>query len=890
MPGDGHSDESFGGGQSGSETLSCISCRNRKLKCDRTKPRCVRCEKANIECVFPESRRKPASKRRNAKDLEARLAQVEVLLKEASQNGSLHEKIAEKTVEHVDIQSAEVPVSENVIFEGFDFTAPDISLDDGAQFPFQQDSTTTFSNGNLGGQGQGNTSTPFNGTLIDLGGVYERLPPFEVMEDLNRIFFEGQQHLIPIVHPSRYLQAFYSAPHMKPPMCLQYAIWALAAHGHSKYNTCHDVFYRRSRQYIDADEMKGHGEHFITVAHAQAYCVMATYEAKSMMFTRAAMTCAKGVRLVEMMGLHRLDGSAEDMSPTLLPAKDWAELEERRRVFWGIFCIDSHCSISTGWPFLIDASEVTTMLPTTEYAFQRGEKEETCSLQNAFKGQPYSSFAGAVLVCHLHNQILNHVHKPKPDDHPDDYEYGECWKRHREIDNTLSSAFMYLPQVFRLPDNYRDPVAVHTNLNLHASVICLHHSAIERIDAYKLPDRAKKISQDRLTTAAQEIVNIVKLTSHVNSNTKSPLTALSIYCAASVYTYLCKENQAPTQLDNLDFLISAMEALGRSHSITRAFLLQVVVDIERNGIQHIARLPRLDRISDDFGTKISHNIPLLARSSISRHSEVQPPLPGRLPLGGPVGQIISDDHQGECGTWVTEMHQYDNALQGSSSVEPVEPGGKYKRRRVSPPRETSTVDGSSDNNASPWTMPRTSADLSTYSSPAKMAAPAHSMHCGGGYATSPHVEFNLPHRTGSPHVAAHPDATAPTNTSAPRDPNPIGASMRCLGPPPFRVAGRDPNEKDSVRAWDLARGYMHAALGSCGPVPADAGVPEPNYSAPQHHAGHGGGNIPWDLSGAAGINASTDWEMLSMAMGLDLPNPTNFLGGRGDDGKRSGAG
>lgn len=42
----------------------------------------------------------------------------------------------------------------------------------------------------------------------------------------------------------------------KPPMCLQYIIWAQASVGHAKYNQYHDVFYRRARQYIEADEMK----------------------------------------------------------------------------------------------------------------------------------------------------------------------------------------------------------------------------------------------------------------------------------------------------------------------------------------------------------------------------------------------------------------------------------------------------------------------------------------------------------------------------------------------------------------------------------------------------------------------------------------------------------
>ncbi|KAI1213052.1 fungal-specific transcription factor domain-containing protein [Annulohypoxylon truncatum] len=898
MPEDGPSHEAPGGGQAGSETLSCVSCRNRKLKCDRTKPRCKRCEKANLECVFPESRRRPAFKRRNVKELEARLAQVEVLLKEAGQNGSrsLHGKAAE----HAEFQSTEASGTENIIFEGLDFTAPDLSYDDGAQFAFQQEPTTTFSPGNLGGQDQG--STPFNGSLIDLGGVYERLPPFEVMEDLNRIFFATQKYLIPIIHPSRYLQAFYSAPHMKPPMCLQYIIWALAAHGHPKYNMYHDIFYRRSRQYTDADEMKSYGEHFITVAHAQAYCVMATYEAKTMMFTRAAMTCAKAVRLVEMMGLHRLDGAAEEISPTLLPPKDWAELEERRRTFWGVFCIDSHCSISTGWPFLIDTSEVTTMLPTSEYAFENGEKEETYSIHEAFKGQPYSSFAGAVLICHIHNQILKHVHKPKPTDNPDNYEFGEYWQRHRDLDNTLSSAFMYLPQSFRLPENYRDPIALHTNLNLHASIICLHHSAIERIDAYKLPDSVKKACQDRLTTAAQEIVNIIKLTSHVNTSPRSPLTALSMYCAASVYIYFCKENQAPTNLDNLDFIISAMEALGRDHSITRAFLRQVVVDIERNDIKNIVRLPRLDHLNDEFGTQISHNIPLLARSSVSRHSQVQPPLPGRLPLGNPVGQPLDDEHcHGECGTWTSEIHVYSKASQEPMPFEATQSGSKFKRKRVSPLDETGRAHDSPDGNGSSWTAPGTSTNPSAHSSPANMTTPAHPMNCGGGYATSPHVEFNLPHRTGSPHVSANPEFKAPASAVW------SGMGVGCSMPAAFRPAARGaPSWLDAKgRDCDLARGYMQAVFAGPGFIPSGPSAPEPNPEPsfptaqtqnpiPQNQTGHDDAGIPWDLSGTEGmdmnVNTNVEWGILSAAIGVDLPAAMNFSGGRGDGETRSGAG
>jgi hypothetical protein len=72
-------------------------------------------------------------------------------------------------------------------------------------------------------------------------------------------FFQRNYAYIPILHPGRYLSAFYSPPHMRPPMCLQYVIWALAAYGHEKHDMYHDAFYRRARAYIDIDEMKVRG-------------------------------------------------------------------------------------------------------------------------------------------------------------------------------------------------------------------------------------------------------------------------------------------------------------------------------------------------------------------------------------------------------------------------------------------------------------------------------------------------------------------------------------------------------------------------------------------------------------------------------------------------------
>jgi hypothetical protein len=43
---------------------------------DRRKPICARCAKVKGECIYPESRRKPAFKRRNVRELEERLGMI----------------------------------------------------------------------------------------------------------------------------------------------------------------------------------------------------------------------------------------------------------------------------------------------------------------------------------------------------------------------------------------------------------------------------------------------------------------------------------------------------------------------------------------------------------------------------------------------------------------------------------------------------------------------------------------------------------------------------------------------------------------------------------------------------------------------------------------------
>lgn len=605
----------------GMEPLACVSCRARKLKCDRTKPACTRCVKVKNECVYPESRRKPTFKRRNVKELEARLAQVEEYLKEVNKGNDDGAIL---------LDDADISLG--------DFTfAPDNISQDANTSSSASDPTLSFDIPNF--TTQEGSAFNMNNQLMGLG-MSEALPPFEMIEELHNVYFTTHYHFLPIIHSGRYYQAFYGPPTRKPPMCLQYGLWALSASGHLKYDHYAEAFYKRARQYMEADEMKSDGEHFVTVAHAQAWAIIASYEAKAMLFTRASMSASRYVRLVQMLGLDRLDREGDDIPPTLGPISNWTELEERRRVFWGAFAIDAHANMATGWANMIKSEDVMTRLPSSEEAFMAGREEKTVFLEEVFTGAPFESFSGAIVICEIFKTILRHVHGAKPSDHPEDLMNGTYWKRHRDLDNRLSSLFMFLPEKFRLPQRSQDPTAVHTNLNMHASVICLHHAAIETVEKFGLDDSIRQNSICRLRTSAEEIVSIIKMTSHTATIFKTQLCALSLYCATTVYVYLAKDDPisgvTPIDISNLEIIINAMEAVGRLHQVTTAFLQQACLDIERNGLTGCLQLPSLSKYRDLFGGPAS-NIPRLARSSISKHTEMASPLPGRLPLGGPKG-------------------------------------------------------------------------------------------------------------------------------------------------------------------------------------------------------------------------------------------------------------
>ncbi|KAL8865618.1 MAG: hypothetical protein Q9174_006792 [Haloplaca sp. 1 TL-2023] len=357
--------------------VACAICRKRKLKCDGGRPKCGTCARLGHNCAYDEVRRKSGPKRGYVKELEARLAQVETQLK--TKTKEKRPSITDETIPEEQHQSPPIPVQGSPSQYAFPNGGATIDVMGIAAPPLTYFDDISIPRANPDGQGMMPDAPPETApdlnldmnmnqpSLFDDGmtwemvglGLEEPLPTQEAIDELHEIYFNSVHPTIPILHPYRHRASMDMAPHMRPPVALRYAMWALAANSSQKYQGHKEIFYRRARKYLESDEMKGLGESMVSVANCQSWIMVGMFEFQHMYFPRAWASVGRSVRLAMMMGLNRLDGAGLDVKQVIAPPRDWTEREERRRTFWMLYCTDRYESMGTGWPVAVDERDVS---------------------------------------------------------------------------------------------------------------------------------------------------------------------------------------------------------------------------------------------------------------------------------------------------------------------------------------------------------------------------------------------------------------------------------------------------------------------------------------------------------------------------------------------------
>ncbi|KAK6006249.1 hypothetical protein QM012_006659 [Aureobasidium pullulans] len=648
-----------------SKRVACVLCRKRKLRCDGAKPSCATCTRLSHNCAYDEVRKKSGPKRGYVKELEARLAQVETLLNNQA--------------------GVEMPLNaiDQPVINGDDL--PDMGGIDPDQGRLMQEmrvgqSPPSASNSNPATRQQSlseayETRQPafWEGELKSPSwvpnlsmlatGMDEPLPPPDVCAELTAIYFERVHPSAPILHRPRFLMSMQNtSPALRPRLSLQYAVWTLAASAHPKYENMVDTLYRRARHYLERDEMSGVGEKMINIATVQAWQCIAAYEFKMMYFPRAWLSTGRTARLGLMMGLHRVDGPNIDVKQCLPPPKDWIEKEERRRLFWMTFAGDRYASIGTGWPMTIDETDISTDLPGSDEAFDAGTPEPSMSLKEALTpgGADGLSAMGSVgVIAALFGRNLLHLHRHTSDQNDGDIN-GVFWKRHRQMDGTILSLLLGLPESLRLPLAVTDPKVVFMNMCIHTSVICLHQAAIFKVEKHQLPAKLATESKMRCLTAAAEISSLMKMSSHLDMAQANPFMAFSLYVAARVFVqYLKSRPRDDTARGSLHFLLSALQAMKKTNPLAESFIAQLDVDLEVAGLEDLrslrvraaraAQAQAREAMSCPYADQ-DGNQPTFGDSGLAQHSNPKNSRGGHNPSGAAfppeVAEILAQPHQG----------------------------------------------------------------------------------------------------------------------------------------------------------------------------------------------------------------------------------------------------
>ncbi|KAL7904843.1 binuclear zinc transcription factor [Trichoderma velutinum] len=491
---------------------------------------------------------------------------------------------------------------------------------------------------------------------------FEDSPSIGLVEELTRIYFNRLHHGSPMLHQARYMDSLPLPPAARSPMCLRYIVLALAASISEAYKDMATPLYQRARSIADSNEMLGQGKDFLSLAHAQCWCLMSYFEARQAMFTRASISFSRSLRLAQILGLHLLDGSDQMSMETGQCTTDLIELEERRRTWWVIFICDRFICATTGWPAQIDEQDITTLLPSSEESFSMGFKENSSTLASILTEQQheYSSFAGRVLAAHIFHRALQHTSRSLlQDQYGSDAKGASYWVQHRSLDNNLVIMMMFLPHNIKLPQSYGCQSAIFVNMMIHTATICLQRSALWKSRELMLSEASMLQYKARLLPAAQEIVNIMRNNPDIEASLQNPLILFSMYMAASVFLDEAMQDQAHESEANLDLLLHIMLRAEESNAVAGSMAAQLAAEMEQEGIRSTAmeKIKRLPHKAQPFPTLNKKDTSSLHR--IRRH-------PKSLATG--IQHILSN--QANMGVDAFDTTYMDLQLQNSCIGEP----------------------------------------------------------------------------------------------------------------------------------------------------------------------------------------------------------------------------
>lgn len=129
-------------------------------------------------------------------------------------------------------------------------------------------------------------------------------------------------------------------------LCLNLSMWATAARRSPQYHNISNSIYRQAREALENLELDSRGLQSVNVEQVQSWILLALYETMHMQYQSAWMSIGRACRYIHILGLHKVD-SPENTAKAI---EDGIKIEEERRTFWMVYCLDRLVGMRYSWP------------------------------------------------------------------------------------------------------------------------------------------------------------------------------------------------------------------------------------------------------------------------------------------------------------------------------------------------------------------------------------------------------------------------------------------------------------------------------------------------------------------------------------------------------------
>ncbi|CDZ97451.1 Zn(2)-C6 fungal-type DNA-binding domain [Phaffia rhodozyma] len=172
--------------------------------------------------------------------------------------------------------------------------------------------------------------------------------------------------------------------------------------------------------------------------------------------------------------------------PSLLQSTDsWREIEERRRLFWLVFCLDRYASVSTGWDFAFPEEDIKRRLPGKDDAWISGPNQElppliSQPLPPPSLASPICTYAYLVSITYQLGKIHSFIRTPLDLFEP--VETSLWYDRFRQFEDDLKNWWKCLPDDVKIVGSGRWQGEDH-DAALKALILTVYHATVIRLQS-----------------------------------------------------------------------------------------------------------------------------------------------------------------------------------------------------------------------------------------------------------------------------------------------------------------------------------------------------------------------------------------------------------------------